>query len=153
MLYMQQFVLKYWLLEALYFLRGPQGHIYTVRTHTYSSKCRDGWASSTRIRAISVSTYESWDLFMQQFVLQVYLCRRYATDLIHGDGCRGWRLVHISWVFFLLSSLYHRIHAHGSPQLPYRNSSRCRMSEWYIMFKLWFTSDSTCAEYSWCHST
>jgi hypothetical protein len=59
-------------------------------------------------------------------VLQVYLCRRYVTDLIHGDCCRGWCLVHISRVFLLLFSLYHRIHAHGSPQLPYRNNSAAK---------------------------
>jgi len=44
-----------------------------------------------------------------------------VTGLIHGHGCTGWCLLYISRVFFLLSSLYHRIHAHGSPQLPYRN--------------------------------
>ena len=37
--------------------------------------------------------------------------------------CRGRCLLYISRVFLLLSSLYHRIHAHGSRQLPYRNSS------------------------------
>jgi hypothetical protein len=45
--------------EAWFYLRGPQGHIYMVRARTYSSKCRDGWAPSARIRSISVSQYQS----------------------------------------------------------------------------------------------
>jgi hypothetical protein len=38
---------------------------------------------------------------------------------------RGRCLLYISRVFLLLSSLYYRIHAHGSPQLPYRNRAGC----------------------------
>jgi len=52
-----------------------------------------------------------------------WLCYR-CTWCYRSDTrpcCRGLCLLYISWVFLLLSSLYHRIHAQGSPQLPYRN--------------------------------
>jgi len=43
--------------------------------------------------------------------------------------CRGRCLLYISRVFLLLSSLYHRIYAHGSPQLPYRNNQGSQVHE------------------------
>jgi len=46
--------------------------------------------------------------------------------------CRGWCLLYISRVFLLLSSLYHRIHAHGSPQLPYRNRPVAYKVRWRL---------------------
>jgi hypothetical protein len=53
---------------------------------------------------LSLFTRFSPSIF-QHRLLQVYLCRRHVTNLIHGDCCRGWCLVHISRVFLLLSSL------------------------------------------------
>jgi len=56
----------YWLLEALIVLSKRATRPYIYGTNTYSSKCRDSWAPSARIRASPVSPYESWDLSMQQ---------------------------------------------------------------------------------------
>jgi len=75
-------------------------------------------------------------------------------QVIHGHCCRGWCLLYISRVFFLFSSLYHRIHAHGSPQLPYRNILCCMCTwivslstvwclvwEWRLVWRWWLYQD------------
>jgi hypothetical protein len=60
-----------------------------------------------------------------------------VTGLIHGHGCRGWCLLYISRVFLLLSSLYHTIHAHGSPQLPCRNITLVGSVRYYLRRPDW----------------
>jgi len=60
-------------------------------------------------------------LFATRYLLQMYMMLQvwYTVTAAGADASC------ISRVFFLLSSLYHRIHAHGSPQLPYRNTICC----------------------------
>jgi len=57
-------------------------------------------------------------------VLLVYMCRRHVTGLIHSAAAGADASCIYLESFLLLSSLYHRIHAYGSPQLPYRNIIR-----------------------------
>jgi hypothetical protein len=76
---------------------------------SYSHHLDTSLHSHTRHQTVLRLTIQ---VHMQQKVLQVYLCRKHATDLIHGHCCRGWCILYISRVFLLFSSLYHRIHAH-----------------------------------------